>query len=193
METFENIAFVSTRMVLTRLLSMYAYKSIFQLVLHDAIICETYLVTPWRDRFHDTLQHVTPLNVINLCRFSLQDRFRRNLKSFNFTQRLRIRVTDIDRVTPFAEPVSQRIARQASQTVPLCNTSFSNLSPGPQRGNRRPGAKWSSRAPPPPNLQIMAYVPKRVSFGIKAFKAFWGILKNKALTIWGPSEYEALG
>ena len=26
--------------------------------------------------------------------------------------------------------------------------------------------------PPPPNLQIMAYAPKRVSFEIKAFKAF---------------------
>ena len=41
---------------------------------------------------------------------------------------------------------------------------------------------------PPPNLQIMDYAPKRVSFGIKAFKAFWGILKDKAPTIWGPSE-----
>ena len=46
---------------------------------------------------------------------------------------------------------------------------------------------------PSPNLQIMAYAPKRVSFGIKAFKAFWEILKNKALTIWGSSAYEALG
>ena len=149
MEIFENIAFVSTRMVLTRLLPMYAYKSIFQLVLHDAIISETYLVTLWWDRFHDTLQHVTPLNVINLCRFSLHERFHRNLKSFNFTQRLRIRVTDIDRVTPFAEPVPQRIARQVSQTVPLCNTSFNSLSPGPQRRNRRSRAKWSFRGPPP--------------------------------------------
>ena len=62
---------------------------------------------------------------------------------------------------------------------------------GPQRGNRRPGAKWSSRSPP--DLQIVAYAPKRVSFGIKASKAFWGILKNTAFTIWGPSGYEALG
>ena len=49
------------------------------------------------------------------------------------------------------------------------------------------------RLVPPPNYHIMAYAPKRVSFGIKAIMAFWGILKNKALTIWGLSEYEALG
>ena len=65
---------------------------------------------------------------------------------------------------------------------------------GPQRGSGRPGSMRASRAPPPlHNLQIMAFAPKRVSFGIKAIKTFWGIFKNKALTIWGPSEYEALG
>ena len=48
------------------------------------------------------------------------------------------------------------------------------------------------QSPPPPNLEIMVYAPKRVSFGIKAFKAFSRILKNKALTIWSPSGYEVL-
>ena len=68
--------------------------------------------------------------------------------------------------------------------------------PGPRPAERQQEA-WSKvvvQPPPPPrNLQIMAYAPKSVSFGINAFKAFWGILKNRTLTIWDPSEYEALG
>ena len=67
----------------------------FKLVLHDAVICEICLPTPLQDCFHDTLQLVTPLNVMNLCRVSLRDRFQQNLKSFNITQPLRVCVTDI--------------------------------------------------------------------------------------------------
>ena len=56
----------------------------FKLVLHNTICCETCLVIPLQNRFHDTLEHITPLNVMNLCWFSLKGRFYQKSKSFNF-------------------------------------------------------------------------------------------------------------
>ena len=43
----------------------------------------------------DTLQRVTPFNIMNHCRFSLRNRFHQKLKRLNVLQRLWVRVTGI--------------------------------------------------------------------------------------------------
>ena len=95
--------------------SCISLPSRYKLVLHDAMVCEACLATPLRDRFHNTSQSATLPNVVNLCRFSLRDRFHQKLKNFNFTQRLRVRVTDIAPCNTFCLCLSLNLSRNASK------------------------------------------------------------------------------
>ena len=58
------------------------------------------------------------------------------------------------------------------------------------------GGPWQSGHPealPQPSGYGLSAKKSFIRNYSKAFKAFWGIVKNKAFTTWGLSEYEGLG
>ena len=55
-----------------------------------------------------------------------------------------------------------------------------NLHTGPQRGNRRPGAKWSSRAPPP-TFRLWPMCQKEFHSGLRPLRHFKECLRIRPL------------